>query len=373
MQLWQADFLEAIRDNKKCACASCQGAGKTAAVAWAILWFSATRPKSKVICTAPGKDLLEGVLWAELYKWITHSNKLSQIFEWTATKIVHKGRDEFGKPYAPNWFILARTTTAHYSDRRRGQAGRGSGRVPRGPPPVRHRRGLRHPAGALPDGRGHADRLREQDRRHRKPGPHGRPVLRHLQRRQRLEAVEAVQRERAAERHLHRPGRPGEAGERHLRLADRGPEGRPRLHPRAGNEPLRSAGAKAGALPGEALHGHRVHRLGDRRGAAPEVRQSRWTTRCRSVSTAPASATTRWSSCPARLEDHAHDHPREERGERDHRTDRDDALGGGARDAAAARHSTGPNRRRSRSSRPRRRSPWSSTRRTRAAAAASAT
>lgn len=114
VQVWQADFLEAIRDNKKVACASCQGAGKTAAVAWAILWFSATRPKSKVICTAPGKHLLEGVLWAELYKWITHSNRLGSIFDWTATKIVHKGRDEFGKPYSPNWFIMARTTTAHY-------------------------------------------------------------------------------------------------------------------------------------------------------------------------------------------------------------------------------------------------------------------
>jgi phage terminase large subunit len=116
VQKWQADFLESIRDNKKCACASCQGAGKTAAVAWAILWFAATRPKSKVICTAPGKDLLNGVLWAELYKWITHSNKLGQIFDWTATKITHKGRDEFGRPYAPNWFILARTTTAHHSE-----------------------------------------------------------------------------------------------------------------------------------------------------------------------------------------------------------------------------------------------------------------
>jgi hypothetical protein len=342
VQLWQADFLEAIRDNKKCACASCQGAGKTAAVAWAIIWFAATRPKSKVICTAPGRHLLEGVLWAELYKWITHSNKLSQIFEWTATKIVHKGRDDFGKPYAPNWFIMARTTTAHYGTdgevkQAEGLAGfhadhllfiidEASGI---GPEHFRTAEGtltgyenkivvIGNPLRT--DGRFYEifndDNVSKQWTLFNVSalpngtytGPDGPEKLDHVtyvsQIADRKDARDSIR----------------ELGLNHFEVQAR----------KLGRFPEKHS-TDTGFTVSEIAEAQRrkYDNQAGRRSAD----------RCR---LRPLRRRRDGHHRSARVEDHAHDHPREERGHRDHRTHRDDALGGGARDAAAARHPTGP-------------------------------
>jgi len=58
----QADFLTALSNPKPIAVKSGHGIGKTAAEAWAILWFLSTRPFSRVPCTAPTAHQLDDVL-----------------------------------------------------------------------------------------------------------------------------------------------------------------------------------------------------------------------------------------------------------------------------------------------------------------------
>lgn len=78
-----------------------RGKGKTAWVAWVIMWYLATRPMARVICTGPKADLLSDVLWAEINKWLQFS-PLREILEWTKEKILHVG-------FPINWYAVART------------------------------------------------------------------------------------------------------------------------------------------------------------------------------------------------------------------------------------------------------------------------
>jgi hypothetical protein len=98
--VWQVEVLDelgmAIRsglDIKDAlpimlAVASGHGIGKTALIAWIILWFISTREHPEIIVTAGKQDQLTGKTWRELAKW----NKLSicsHWFHWTATKLQH--------------------------------------------------------------------------------------------------------------------------------------------------------------------------------------------------------------------------------------------------------------------------------------------
>lgn len=70
------------------AVASGHGIGKTALIAWIILWFIATRQHPQIIVTAGKKDQLTGKTWRELAKW--HKMCLcGHWFHWTATKLEH--------------------------------------------------------------------------------------------------------------------------------------------------------------------------------------------------------------------------------------------------------------------------------------------
>lgn len=89
------DAQEAIR----IAVASGHGIGKTALVAWLIIWFIATRANPQIVVTANTKNQLDGKTWRELAKW----HKLALVepwFQWTATKYYHKGAPD-------TWFASA--------------------------------------------------------------------------------------------------------------------------------------------------------------------------------------------------------------------------------------------------------------------------
>jgi hypothetical protein len=77
---WQRDFLNSIGDQLKAgtltaqqaileAVASGHGVGKSALVAWLILWALATCEDTRGIVTANTENQLKGKTWAELAKW----------------------------------------------------------------------------------------------------------------------------------------------------------------------------------------------------------------------------------------------------------------------------------------------------------------
>jgi hypothetical protein len=103
---WQRDILNEIGNGSKTieealriAVRSGHGIGKTALIAWIILWFMSTRPHPQVVVTANTALQLSGKTWRELAKW----NKLmlhKHWFKWTATKFYHVDHPE-------TWFASA--------------------------------------------------------------------------------------------------------------------------------------------------------------------------------------------------------------------------------------------------------------------------
>ncbi len=103
---WQTDFLlelEAqLAAGKKaiqCAVASGHGVGKSALVAWLILWAMSTRPNLAGVVTANTAAQLRDKTWAELRRW--HRRLLfGHWFKWTATKFFLADRPD-------TWFVSA--------------------------------------------------------------------------------------------------------------------------------------------------------------------------------------------------------------------------------------------------------------------------
>lgn len=67
---WQREALDALTTRKRIAIRSGHGIGKSAFLAWLVLWFGFTRAAGKVPCTAPTSHQLEDVLLAEVRKWL---------------------------------------------------------------------------------------------------------------------------------------------------------------------------------------------------------------------------------------------------------------------------------------------------------------
>lgn len=96
---WQADVLRQIADNIKTnkgqvdfkmlrmAIASGRGIGKSALLAWIILWFVTTRIGSTTMVSANSESQLRSITWAELLKWQTLAIH-SHWFEPSATRLV---------------------------------------------------------------------------------------------------------------------------------------------------------------------------------------------------------------------------------------------------------------------------------------------
>ena len=68
-EVWQDEALNSIAKNDRVAIRSGHGVGKSAMLAWLILWWLLTRFEGKVICTANTSTQLSDVLWGELDKW----------------------------------------------------------------------------------------------------------------------------------------------------------------------------------------------------------------------------------------------------------------------------------------------------------------
>lgn len=81
------------------AVASGHGIGKSALVAWIVLWFMTTRPNPQVVVTANTDNQLKTKTWRELAKW--HKLSIHQHwFSWTATQFKLNAEPE-------TWFATA--------------------------------------------------------------------------------------------------------------------------------------------------------------------------------------------------------------------------------------------------------------------------
>lgn len=98
---WQSDVLMALGENPKISVRSGQGVGKTGLESIAVTWYLCTRPFPKVIATAPTRQQLYDVLWAEISKWLSGS-MVDRLLQWTKTKVYMKGYEE-------RWWATART------------------------------------------------------------------------------------------------------------------------------------------------------------------------------------------------------------------------------------------------------------------------
>lgn len=102
---WQVahltDMGEALERGEplQLATASGHGVGKSATVAWIILWAMSTRPDLTGVVTANTAGQLKDKTWAELSRW--HRRAINaHWFKWTATKFFQPRRPE-------TWFVAA--------------------------------------------------------------------------------------------------------------------------------------------------------------------------------------------------------------------------------------------------------------------------
>ncbi|PAD36334.1 DEAD/DEAH box helicase family protein [Terribacillus saccharophilus] len=101
---WQLQVLADLVDHTHVSVRSGQGVGKTGLEAVVTLWFLTCFPYPKVIATAPTRQQLHDVLWAEISKWQSKSPLLKKLLKWTKTKI-------YMRKYEERWFATARTAT----------------------------------------------------------------------------------------------------------------------------------------------------------------------------------------------------------------------------------------------------------------------
>lgn len=100
---WQNLAMNDYIERCFCAWSTGSGVGKTALLSILSLHFLCTRPFSLVPATAPSQHQLFDVLWAEIARWLSRSEFLSNMIRWTQTKISIKG-------YENRWYMVARTS-----------------------------------------------------------------------------------------------------------------------------------------------------------------------------------------------------------------------------------------------------------------------
>lgn len=100
---WQREAFKDVAEANYVSIRSGQGVGKTSFEAILIIWFLCCRPNPKVVCTAPTRQQLYDVLWAEVAKWL-ESSLVKRILKWTKTKVYMVGYEE-------RWFATAKTAT----------------------------------------------------------------------------------------------------------------------------------------------------------------------------------------------------------------------------------------------------------------------
>lgn len=106
--VWQLEILCAIRDGHlsledalKIAVASGHGIGKSALIAWIVLWFINCKPHCNGIVTANTSKQLKGKTWREIGVWLARLRPdLKELWVMTATQLYHKEHER-------TWFIHA--------------------------------------------------------------------------------------------------------------------------------------------------------------------------------------------------------------------------------------------------------------------------
>jgi hypothetical protein len=112
---WQRDCLKRMGEGTltveaalQMATTSGHGVGKSALVAWIILWAMSTRPHLAGVVTANTKQQLETKTWRELAVW--HKRAINRDwFEWTATKFYQVDNPD-------TWFVAAVPWTKERSE-----------------------------------------------------------------------------------------------------------------------------------------------------------------------------------------------------------------------------------------------------------------
>lgn len=100
---WQREALAAIVTHDRLAIKSGHGVGKTAFVAWLVIWWQLTHLPNKVAVTANRQDQLSDVVWAEIRLWAKQLHPaLRGLLEITSDKVTWKADPDLG-------FAVART------------------------------------------------------------------------------------------------------------------------------------------------------------------------------------------------------------------------------------------------------------------------
>ena len=99
----QERVLREIGPGSHISIRSGHGVGKTALLAWVILWFFLTRYDARIPCTAATHGQLRDILWPEIAKWLKRlPADLQTSLEWQTERLLMKERRE-------TWFAVART------------------------------------------------------------------------------------------------------------------------------------------------------------------------------------------------------------------------------------------------------------------------
>jgi hypothetical protein len=107
-EIRRRDRADAVLEAIRVAVASGHGIGKTALIAWIILWFMSTRPNPQVVVTANTESQLTKKTWRELSKW--HKRAINaDWFTWSATSFKFVERPD-------TWFASAIPWSEHNSE-----------------------------------------------------------------------------------------------------------------------------------------------------------------------------------------------------------------------------------------------------------------
>lgn len=99
---WQLEALQAAgRGDLRIGLSACKGPGKSAVLAWIVIWFVVTRVDAQVIVTSITGDNLQDGLWKEIALWFGKAPELASQFEFGKQRITSKARPA-------TWWISAR-------------------------------------------------------------------------------------------------------------------------------------------------------------------------------------------------------------------------------------------------------------------------
>jgi len=104
-QQWEAS--RAIVARRRVTIRSGHGTGKSAFMAWCVMWFLICYFPCKVPCTAPTGHQLNDVLWAEIARW---HRQLKQLFPDLADEFDKSSERYFLKSHPDESFAVARTS-----------------------------------------------------------------------------------------------------------------------------------------------------------------------------------------------------------------------------------------------------------------------